>query len=172
MNKSQLIVLWIGALVFLFCLWNPEIVPNTRYEKRMKELTDKEWERELSKYNLSFSDSKESLKERLLNYKNKKPKGGRPSLEDIRNLEGEYIKMLIKGERPSRMVEVANTYFTQPFETGSDALFVRLLSVTVLTALLVYSYSNKNRATLKAILQPFIQFKSKRGNKPKDEQKQ
>ena len=60
MNKSQLIILWIGALVFLFCLWNPKIMPNTRYETRKEEYTDKEWERELTKYNLSFADSKET----------------------------------------------------------------------------------------------------------------
>lgn len=28
MNKTQLIILWIGAFFFLFCLWNPEDADN------------------------------------------------------------------------------------------------------------------------------------------------
>jgi len=64
MNKSQLIVLWVGAALFIFCLWNPAIVPHVRYKWEEKEYTDKEWERELSHYNLSIADSKESLRDK------------------------------------------------------------------------------------------------------------
>ena len=165
MNKSQLIVLWIGVLVFLFCLWNPKIMPYTRYEKRMEEYTDKKWERTLSRFNLSLADSKESLRDK----KSKLTSPRDAKFGDINDfnewwktiddeIKAEYIDMLLRGEKPSRMVKVAHTYFTRPFETDSDALFVRLLSVTVLTSLLIYSYSDKNRATLKAILQPFIRW--------------
>ncbi|MBN2513576.1 MAG: hypothetical protein JXB18_11620 [Sedimentisphaerales bacterium] len=34
MNKTQLIILWIGALVFLLCLWNPEDIFDFRYDDR------------------------------------------------------------------------------------------------------------------------------------------
>ncbi len=159
MNKNQLIVLWIGALVFLFCLWNPKIMPYTRYETRMEEYTDKEWERELSEYNLSLADSKESLKERLLNYENKKPKGRKPTFEEIGNLEGDYIKMLIKEKKPFRRVGVKHTYFTRPFKTGTDDLLVRLLCVTVLTAVLIYTISDKNRPKVEEILHFFKRVK-------------
>ena len=61
MNKTQLIILWVGAALFIFCLWNPAIVPHTRYKSEEREYTNKEWERELSHYNLSLDDSKETL---------------------------------------------------------------------------------------------------------------
>ncbi len=80
MNKTQLIILWIGAFVFLFCLWNPEI-------------------------------------------------------------------------------------FGQPFfEYGSDAQLLRLTSITVLTVLLVYSYSDKNKTKFKEILQQLAGLKPKSGD--------
>ncbi len=87
MNKTQLTILWIGALAFLFCLWNPGYV------------------------------------------------FGRPP---IRIGSDDFV-----------------------IRTVSDDLVVPLLSVAVLTALLIYSYSDKNRAKLKEILQQFIGSKLK-----------
>jgi len=81
-----------------------------------------------------------------------------------------YIKMLLKGERPTKRVK-ARTYirYRQFFKTGSTSLLARLLGVTVITALVVYTLSDKNRVKVKEILQPLIRFEPKMENKPNDE---
>lgn len=169
MNKSQLIVMWIGAAVFVLCAWNPSIVPHVRYRWEYVEYTDEEWERELSQYDLSLADSKESLRDKI------SPKGLPLGFEIIfsNEQEGKYIKMLLKGERPTKRVEADKYYIhRQFFKNGSTSLLARLLSVTVITALVVYTLGDKNRVKVKEILQPLLRFEPKMENKPKDEQKE
>jgi len=157
MNKTQLKILWIGALAFLFCLWNPEFVPYTRYDTELKVYTDEEWERELSKYDLSLADTEQLHYTDLTNLTANRL-GMKAFLEQLEHesTKNKYIEMLEKGERPhhGELIRTNPTIcFEQLFENNLDAFLVRLLSITVLTALLVYSYSDKNKTKLKEILQ-------------------
>ena len=143
--------MWIGAAVFVFCAWNPAIVPHVRYKWEEKEYTDKEWERELSHYNLSLADSKESLRDK--NPLKDMPLGWKFSDGTVAAQKVKYIYMLLKGERPTKRVEAGNYIrYRQFFKTGSTSLLARLLSVTVITALVVYTLGDKNRVKVKKIL--------------------
>lgn len=171
MNKAQLILLWIGAASFIFCLWNPAIAPHTRYKSKEREYTNKEWERELSHHNLGLDDSKETLnkaKGKIIEKRGEKYHSRKHTQEElVSEIKLEYIDMLLAGERPTKRETSSYVCFRRPFEAGSTSLLARLLGVTVLTALLVYSYSDKNRAKLKEILQPFIGSKPKSGDDKK-----
>lgn len=61
--------------------------------------------------------------------------------------------MLLKGERPKQIIDTTHTYFTRFFKTDSTSLLTRLLGVTVITALVVYTLGDKNRVKVKEILQ-------------------
>jgi len=199
MNKSQLIILWIGAAFFIFCSWNPAIAPHTRYKSKEREYTNKEWERKLSHYNLGLDDSKETLnkakgeiiEKRLEASKSRevtppKSKYGGPMVtvgekyplrehtreELVSDLKLEYIDMLLAGERPTKRETSSYVCFRRPFENSSTSLLARLLGVTVITVLVVYTLGDKNKVKVKEILQPLIRFKPKMENKPKDEQKE
>jgi len=170
MNKTQLILLWIGAALFIFCLWNPKIAPHTRDILEDREYTDKDWERELSNYGLSLTDSKETLRDK--NPNKHMPPGWERS-DEISVQKIKYIKMLLKGERPTKYVKVGwDIYYRRFFKTEATYLVARLLSVAVITALAVYTLGDKNRVKVKEILQPLIRFKSKPDKKPKADQKQ
>lgn len=186
MNKSQLILLWIGAAVFVFCSWNPSIMPYYRYRSVEVEYTDEEWERELSQYDLSLADANrkdklnklsEELAEELAEEfavaeERAIVEGNKPTITGYVLFKSDYIAMLLKGERPSRLVKKAYTYYTRLFNSNLTSLFTRLLSVTVITALVVYTLGDKNRVKVKEILQPLIRFEPKMDKKPKDDQNQ
>lgn len=184
MNKSQLILLWIGAASFIFCLWNPAIAPHIRYRWQEKEDTDEEWESKISDFNLGLYDSTEALnkakgkiiEKRLEASKSREVTSPKSKEELISEIESDiklkYIDMLLVGERPTKREKSSYVCFRRPFETGPTSLLARLLGVTVITVLVVYTLSDKNRVIVKEILQRLIRFEPKMENKPKNEQKQ
>jgi len=156
MNNTQLVILWIGALVFLLCLWNPKIIPYTGYEPKwiQPSYTDEEkeqlvkekeehlirWDKALSRYNLSLND---------VNVNTMTIDG---VYRSDRLLRACYLDTLKKSEvspKKEECILVPVRSYKRPFKNDPYALFIRLATVIIPTTLLLYTFSDRHKARRK-----------------------